>query len=372
MKVLYFGTYEKDYPRNRVVIDGLRKNNVQVIECHVPFSEIFEDKKRKFRNKFFLALKLNEAHWKLLFKSLKYRDCDVVIVGYIGQLDMLLTKVIFPEKKIIFNPMLSLYDTIVLDRKWIKDKTGMSNLLKFFDKYSCKLADVVCLDTEEHAKYFNEEFAIEKEKLKRLFIGAEERIFYPRKEKETTKEKRRILFYGQFTPLHGTSYIIRAAKLLEKNKNIEFEIIGKGQTYEQDMALVKELKVKNIKFIDWVPYDKLPEHIGNATLCLGGHFGSGRKAKRVVPNKVFQMIAMKKPVIVSNSKASREAGFIDKENTLFCKMEDEKAIASSILLLMKDDKLRKKISENSYKLFTERYSTKAIGMQMIDIIKNIK
>jgi len=370
MKVLYFGTYEKDYPRNRVVIEGLKKNKIEVKECHVPVWESVEDKTGKFRDKCFLGIKLNSAHWKLVFRHFRYLDCDAVIVGYIGQFDMLLARMMFPKKKIIFNPMTSLYDTLVLDRKLVKNKTIFSNLLRFLDKNSCELADVVCLDTDEHMKYFSREFGIDKKKLRRLFIGADERLFYPRKEKILKNEKKKILFYGKFTPLHGTSYIIKAAKLLEKRKDIEFEIIGKGQTYEKDMALVNELRIKNIKFIDWVPYKKLPEHIAESAVCLGGHFGPGEKAKRVVPNKVFQMIAMKKPVIVSDSKASREAGFVDMENSLFCKMEDEKAIANSILLLMKNSELREKIAGNSHKLFTERYSTKAIGKDMIDIIKN--
>ena len=36
MRVCYFGTYslEEGYPRNRVIIEGLRKNGVNVIECH--------------------------------------------------------------------------------------------------------------------------------------------------------------------------------------------------------------------------------------------------------------------------------------------------------------------------------------------------
>ncbi len=364
MNILYFGTYEKNYPRNKVLIEGLKKNNVKVRQCHIPFWEKVEDKTGKI-NKFSFVINLHIAHMKLLFKHFKYKNPDIVIVGYIGQLDMLLARICFPKKKIVFNPMISLYDTLVLDRKMIKAKSLISKIIKFIDKKSCDLSDIILLDTEEHLKYFEKEFRIRRKKLSRLFIGADEKIFYPRKEKE--RKRKKVLFYGKFTPLHGTKYIIKAAKLMEK-ENITFEIIGKGQTHNDDLKLAKNIKTRNIKFIDWVPYKKLPLHIADSDICLGGHFGSGEKAKRVVPNKVFQIIAMKKPVIVSDSLASREAGFIDRENAFFCRMRDEKAIANSIKDLLKDKKVREKISKKSYSLFNKKYSTKAIGKEFIDII----
>ena len=39
MRVLYFGTYStaEGYPRNRVLIEGLRRAGVTVRECHVEF-----------------------------------------------------------------------------------------------------------------------------------------------------------------------------------------------------------------------------------------------------------------------------------------------------------------------------------------------
>ncbi|MEF9426698.1 MAG: hypothetical protein L0956_05835 [Candidatus Mariimomonas ferrooxydans] len=48
MKVCYFGTYSTGpgYPRNRVIIKGLRENRVEVIECH---KEIWKDASEKIR-----------------------------------------------------------------------------------------------------------------------------------------------------------------------------------------------------------------------------------------------------------------------------------------------------------------------------------
>ncbi len=46
MRICYFGTYsmEEGYPRNRVIIEGLRKNGVDVVECHEDFWRNTEEK----------------------------------------------------------------------------------------------------------------------------------------------------------------------------------------------------------------------------------------------------------------------------------------------------------------------------------------
>ena len=42
--MLWLGTYERDYPRNRVLIDGLAQIGVAVAECHAPLWEGREHK----------------------------------------------------------------------------------------------------------------------------------------------------------------------------------------------------------------------------------------------------------------------------------------------------------------------------------------
>ncbi len=37
MTVLYFGIYNPNYSRNRVLIKGLRENSIEVLECNVPY-----------------------------------------------------------------------------------------------------------------------------------------------------------------------------------------------------------------------------------------------------------------------------------------------------------------------------------------------
>jgi glycosyltransferase involved in cell wall biosynthesis len=113
-----------------------------------------------------------------------------------------------------------------------------------------------------------------------------------------------VLFYGQFIPLHGIGTIIKAAQLLE-HEYIQWMIIGKGQEESRVRELVALHPLEHLNWIPWVPYRELADWIDHADVCLG-IFGDSNKASRVIPNKVFQIIAMGKPLITRDSPAIRE------------------------------------------------------------------
>ncbi|MEM3419968.1 MAG: glycosyltransferase [Nitrososphaerota archaeon] len=303
---------------------------------------------------------------KLLFNPKYY---DAIIVGEYGHYFIPFAKwlkLLNACTLLLFDPYISLYDTMVNDRKLIKATSWKAMYYFLLDKYSCEVTDICLLDTNMHIKYFSKTFKIPREKFRRVFVGADDEIFYPR-----SIEKKDMYFtvfwYGTYIPLHGAEYIVKAAKSLEKYKDIRFIMVGKGQTYFQIKKLVDSLRVSNIEFIEWINYYKLPLYMSRADVCLG-IFGNTGKAKRVIPNKVFQALAVKKPVITGNTPAIREA-LSHMKNAYLCNIADEKALAEAILTLKNDESLRMKLAENGYLLFKEKFSVEQIGKCVKRIIE---
>ncbi len=369
MKICYFGTYEKNYSRNRVIISGLKKNNTKIIECNEdPWKSEHKVnlgviKKIKILSNFLIS------YIKLFFKYLKNRPYDIIFVGYLGHFDIFLAKLLslIDGKPLVFDAYYSLYDSLVNDRKMLKKESYMAKILHFIETLSYKFSNLIFLDTPVHTRYCSKEFNIKKEKFDFIAIGADENIFYPRKVK---KEKVfTIIFWGKFIPLQGIEYIIKAAKILECEK-IKFEIIGGGgQTYKRIIKLSKELGIKNIKFTNFIPYQKLPSYVSKAHIGLG-IFGNTDKAKRVVPNKAYEILALGLPLITGDSIAAKEMNLKNKKNCVLCRMANPKAIADSILLLKKDKRLRDRIRKEGHKLFNENFCTKEIGKKVKESISN--
>ena len=71
MRVLYFGTYERDYPRNAQVISCLRGAGVEVLERHAP---VWENQHHKFGIGVTSGAKLARAELRLLRRRRRMRS----------------------------------------------------------------------------------------------------------------------------------------------------------------------------------------------------------------------------------------------------------------------------------------------------------
>jgi len=363
--ICFFGTYESSFPRTITLKEACRIKKFKVIECHKPFWENMPQKYEFFSLKSMIkyGFKLVFVYISLAARYLKLEDHDAVIVGYNGYFDMPLAKLLtkIRKKTLIFTPVFPLYETLVEDRKYINKTSLKSKIIHLIDEISCGLADFIIIETKSYINYLCEEFKIPRKKFFKIPLGADENNFCLRRPKNNKKDMHhlKVLFYGKFIPLQGISYIVKAAKILEKDKEVKFEIIGSGQLSDNIKRLSKKLDVKNIDFIDWVNYKELPEHILNADVCLG-IFGSTPKAQRGIPIKVYEALAMKKPIITGDTPAARDV-FTHKTNAVLCEMCNPEALADSIILLKENRELRANIAESGFKLYQEVFSSKQIA-----------
>jgi len=354
-RVLFISGREPTYTRNAVILKGLRKCGVEVIEC--------TDLSKSYVTRYPTVLV------KFLLKLKKRDDFDIIFVGFFGQPLVHIVRKTLKNKPILFDAFLSAYDTMCFERRRFKPNSIVGKSFYWLDKSSCELADKVALDTNAHINYFVNTFDLPREKFHRVFVGADDEYFYPRNVRRDDK-KFKVFYYGTYRPLQGIEYIIKAAKILETYKDIEFIVVGKGPERKKIGRLSQKLNVRNVKFIEWVPYEKLPIEIAKADICLGGHFSNIDKAKRVIAGKTFQFIAMKKPVIVGDNSANREL-FENRVNALLVEMANEYALAEAILKLKENDSLREKIARCGYVTFKKMCNPTRIGKEIIKIIKNI-
>lgn len=368
MTVLYFGTYSKGegYPRNNVIIEGLKKSGVEVIECHGSLWKGPEEKMAGVKMGIdllrFLPYFLS-TYLLLIRNFFKIHNYDLIIVGYSGHFDIFLAKLltIFKRKPLVFDAFLSLYDTVVLDRKIVRKGSFKAGVLWWVDKASCAISDLVLLDTNEHITYFVETFKLPREKFCRIFASTEEEFLEGDEvEGDEKKDGFSVLFFGTYIPLHGIQTIIKAAKLLDKYDDIQVTLTGKGQLLPEMKRLAQKLGVQNLTFQDnWVSPKELKGYIQNASVCLGV-FGETGKTKRVIPLKVYGCLSQGKAVITGDTPAAREL-LTDGETAILVPLGDPSALANAILDLRENENLSNKIGCEAVKLFKERCSVEVIG-----------
>ena len=374
-RVLYVGTYERDYPRNALVVEALRRAGFDVREIHAAVWERRRDKVAGFRSVgswLRLALALTRAYVALAARvASALRGADLFVVGYIGQLDMVVLGplVRLLHRPLIFNPLVTLTDTLVEDRGLVAPGTVRARGVGALDRAALALTSAVLVDTPENGRYLVERLGVARSRIYHLDVGADDRLFTPApaRARLAAGEPLRVLFYGKFTPLHGVETILRAAHLLH-GESIAFTLIGTGQTVHRARTLAADLALTNVEFVDWVPYRELPGRIAAADVVLG-IFGDTAKAGRVVPNKVFQEMAMAAAIVTADTDAVRRV-LQHGRSALLVPPDDPDALAAAIRRLT-DPGLRAVLGQHALAAFVEVGSIDALARRLEEIVARV-
>jgi len=349
IKICYFPGRESTYVRNRVLVKGMREAGLIVYDCSYP---------RKSFLRYIVGF----------FKFLYYKNkSDIVFIGFLGQSLIPIVR-LFTRKKILFDAFLSMYQTLAFDRKAIHPSGITSKIVRLIERLSCQLSDLIFLDTNQHIDFFIKEYPLERNKFRRSFLGADNSIFYPKENSPDNSKKDDFIihFHGEFQALHGTKYIIETARLLP---NFKFRMIGGGRELNSCLRLVLKHNLKNIEFIPLVRFDEIPEYISKASICLG-IFGETQKTQLVIPIKVYETIAMAKPLITADTPAAREL-LTHRENAILCKVADPENLAEAIRLLHEDSHLRDTIAKNGYDLFKEKCCPAVLGEEIKQKVQDL-
>jgi glycosyltransferase involved in cell wall biosynthesis len=353
LRVLYFGTYERDYPRNAQVISCLRGAGVEVLERHAP---VWERSRNIWTSRTGAALRLFAAEARLWRRP---RDAyDLVVVGYPGHFDMPRARRVAGGKPLVFNPLVSLHDTFVGDRGLYRRRSFAARILAAVDRKALRLADVVVADTRANAAFLAQVGEIPRERIEVCFVGAEDRLFHPGWRPD---EPFRCLFIGKLIPLHGIETILEAARLAPE---IPFRIVGSGQL---DSLLADP--PENLEWIPWVNYEDLPRELWGAG-CALGIFGTSDKARRVIPNKAYQAIACGVPLVTAATPGAREL-FTDEEDALLVPPGDAAALAAAIRRLAAEPDLARRLGDAGRRTYEEHASEEVLGVRWRALLEGL-
>jgi glycosyltransferase involved in cell wall biosynthesis len=303
----------------------------------------------------------------LVIPKLIRNSYDLVFVGFYGQL-LMYPVGLFSRFPILFDAFVSTFDTLSSDRKLFPTDSIIGRSLIYIDKVACRRASHVMLDTQPHVEYFFNLYKIPANKFSAIPVGCNEDIFFPRGIQKN-KSSTRVLYYSSYLPLHGVGTVVQAASYL-KDKPIKFRMIGEGQTYKETKKLSIELGLQNIEFLPPVTIEELPSEIAQADICLGGHFGTSEKAARVIPGKVYQILAMEKPLIASNRGANLDL-LKHKESAYLCNPNNPEDLAKAILDLHEDQSLRRKLAKQGRAVYETLASEDVITNSLRSIIEDL-
>ncbi len=364
LRVCLFGTYDRKlHPRVANLHRALEAAGAEVIEVHEPaWPGRTEEKIQLARNPLAprTLWRLAGAWFRLARAYRRAPPHDVVLVGYFGHLDVFLARLLAGRDKVVLDLMLSVYDTVALDRQAVDAHGVQARLARVLDRLAARQCRRALVDTTEHAAFFVDELGIPAAKLAAVPVGADDRHFV-RSPVATPGARLRVLFFGTFVPLQGTTTVAAAIGLVA-DAPIDFTIVGRGQDRVDFDAQMPDRPGSRV--IDWVDYADLPALIAEHDVVLG-IFGATGKARRVIPNKVYQAAAVGRAVVTGDTPAARAALGDD---AVLVAIGDAQALATALIDLAADRPRVAALSEAIGRRFDRRFGPTAIGPEVAALL----
>ena len=367
MRTIIFGTYDTAmHPRIATIAEGLAAHGFDVCECNIPLGLSTADRVDMLAKPWKaggLAARLASRWLGLARKARALGRPDAVVVGYLGHFDVHLARLLYPRRRgvpVVLDHLISAANT-AKDRR-IAGGGAKQRLLELIDAAALRAADIVLVDTEEHREIVPERY---RPKTVVVNVGAPQPWHAAAAEPyRDAAGPLKVVFYGLYTPLQGTPVIGGALGRLA-GAPVEVTMIGRGQ----DEAETKRAAAANaaVTWLDWVPAAELPALVASHDVCLG-IFGTGDKALRVVPNKVFQGAAAGCAVVTSDTAPQRRVlGAVSQESgAVLVPPGDPEALAGALAGLANDREALLKLRHAARQLATERFTPEAVVTPLVD------
>jgi glycosyltransferase involved in cell wall biosynthesis len=333
------------------VISCLRAAGVEVHEEHV---SVWDDVRDGWSAGPGRALRLAAAEARLFVRG--RRDFDALIVGYPGHVDLPAARRAAGGRPVVFNPLVSLADTLVDDRGRFRPGSLAAHALERIDRHAFRSADLVIADTTTHAQFLSQ--LATRRDIEVCFVGAEDRLFQPGWQPQPPFT---ALFVGKLIPLQGVETILAAARAAPE---ITFCIVGSGQL--QNLLTGRSA---NVDHVPWVEYERLPDEI-RAAGCALGIFGTTPKAQRVIPNKAFQALACGTPLITADTPAAREL-LTNEQDAVLVPPGDPVALANAVRRLAADERFAHRVGTAGRATYERHASEAVLGARWRGLIEGL-
>ncbi|GAB4574608.1 MAG: glycosyltransferase [Anaerolineae bacterium] len=320
----YIGAFKPDYARNQIIRAGLVAHSWHVRTAPLP---VGLPTWRKIGH-------LWASMWRLR------DDVDFFLLAEFNQL-LAPFAILFGAvlgRPVVVDYLVGLYESSVIDRETVAPESWRARLFRWIDALNCRLAKAIFTDTHTHRAFLRELVGPAADRLFVVPVGVDNQSWQGAGTDAVPKDRLQVHFFGTYIPFHGVEVIVQAAHLLAEDPRFLFVLVGRGQTYPAVRAEAEQIGVRNVRFVDMLPPDELPAYTALADICLGV-FGDREKTNYVVPNKLYQYMALGKPVITAESAAVREF-FTPDVHLVTVPPGDAQALADALRALADDPERR--------------------------------
>ena len=223
------------------------------------------------------------------------------------------------------------------------------HLLEWLELFAYRQADRIVPVTDAFQRYI-EGKGIPKEKITVIKNGADLTLYKPVTGTNRLAESLGIQgkFVAAYLGTHGMAHhletVLHAAQRLREYPDIVLVLAGDGAERQRLAALRNELGLDNVLMLDQQPKEQMPWlwALSDVSLIL---LKKSDLFKTVIPSKIFESMAMEKPIILGVEGES--ADIVRAADSGYCiEPENAEELADRLLQLRESEDLRRRFGHN--------------------------
>jgi len=215
------------------------------------------------------------------------------------------------------------------------------------------------------------------EKISIIKNGVDLELFTMRSDTEALKRKHGYQgkFIVSYIGTHGLSHaldkVLDAAELLRNEREILFLLVGEGAEKEHLKRKAASLNLKNVEFLDQIGKKQLPEYYALSDIVLVT-LRDLPLFRSVIPSKIFEIMAMGRPIIISVDGESRK--LVEQAQAgIFCQPENPQEMKEKILYLKTRPAQRLELGRNGRRFVEEHFDRNKCGLiKLVNFIISFK
>jgi glycosyltransferase involved in cell wall biosynthesis len=316
--------------------------------------------------------------WPKVFRKIGEVDPRIIVLNYpsayTGLLGFSIGKLL--GKKIVadFNDIIAEYTIHVLNdsmhysRKKADGvfKSLVQQLLTTVQNYIIKHADLVTALTTYTVNYSQLHHI--REGIHLIPDGVDVSLFnlqeHPKQKSEELKRRygikkdAKVVFYtGRLERWAGVEIVLQCAQKL-KDSNTKFLLVGEG-------SLETDNRLLNVIFTGQIPHELIPEYLASADLVLVP-MGQDTLGQSASPLKLFEAMAMEKPIIASDTIGIRDVIRDDVEGILLPQNAD--IWAETIANVLKNPAKLSELGRNARKKIETEFDWNFLANKFIKLL----
>lgn len=353
--------------KGKFIVHEKERDNVDVLRCHVS-----ESYNKSFLGRFWAYISFAfSTLWAGLFQT---DECDVIICTSppltVGLTGWILSKL--KRKPMVFEVRdlwpESAIDTGVLTNKWL------IKLSYWLEKTSYKSACWVNVLTPAFETALTSRKNVRPSRISMIPNGADLDIIKPGPRDNWVRKEHGLddCFVVTYVGAHGKAnclmQLLKAARILKQTEpEVRLMLVGDGMEKPMLIEIARKWQLDNVVFANSVPKDVIADYLNASDACTAV-LKKIDTFKTVYPNKVFDYMSVKKPVILGIDGVARKL-VEDADAGVYVEPENADAFAEVVSMLKNTPQIAEKYGQSGLEFVRANFARDALADKYLKIIQ---